>query len=524
MPYFDFHVHPTLKCMFSEADAKTSPWVDIDVKKIPWLLRWCTEFEYILGSQADLRMLNKNKADLIVVAIFVPERGMTENDLILKEAQTKLQVYLNPERLKKMNDGTLKPYPDLVNEDLDVLLNAQRFGITDKQVVALTKDVVFDENDASKIFVVFSVEGLHSLSPTLDKTKINKQTILDNLDELRAKYPIILINITHLEQYPFINQAYGIQFVSNDDFKPTGNRYSQDGIDNVKHCYENNIIVDLKHQSLATRRMLIEDIRKRAEFQNILQPLVCTHAGFTGLSYNDIPDYIGYQKIRRKKYSYLLWGKPRLYHMHDLTMAFNPSSINLYDEDIKAIIESGGMIGLNMDKRILGYSEAENRTPTADELAFEEEYISNDEKDVYLTKRYLGKKMTDSYCITTLEVLQGGDVNPQLGFYHLCHFMQHVLHFIKIAGQTADVNKALTQICIGSDFDGIINPVWCCASVNDLDSFKNQFIQYFPDFAKQNKDRVTLPAGFDVKQFADDLFFNNGKNFVMGRLKILYGS
>ena len=34
MPYFDFHVHPTLKCMFSEANAKTSPWVDIDVKKI----------------------------------------------------------------------------------------------------------------------------------------------------------------------------------------------------------------------------------------------------------------------------------------------------------------------------------------------------------------------------------------------------------------------------------------------------------------------------------------------------------
>ena len=65
MPYFDFHVHPTLKCMFSEADAKTSPWIDIHVKKISWILRWCTEFEYILGSQADLSMLNKNKADLI---------------------------------------------------------------------------------------------------------------------------------------------------------------------------------------------------------------------------------------------------------------------------------------------------------------------------------------------------------------------------------------------------------------------------------------------------------------------------
>ncbi len=95
MPYFDFHVHPTLKCMFSEANAKTSPWVDIDVKKISWILRWCTDFEYILGSQADLRMLNESKADLICAAIFVPERGMTNNSLILQQAKGTLYPYLN---------------------------------------------------------------------------------------------------------------------------------------------------------------------------------------------------------------------------------------------------------------------------------------------------------------------------------------------------------------------------------------------------------------------------------------------
>ena len=162
--------------MFSEADAKTSPWIDIDVKKISWILRWCTEFEYILGSQADLSMLNKNKADLIVAAIFVPERGMTNNSLILQQAKGTLHAYLNYNRLQKINDETLKPYPDLVNEDLDVLFNAARFGITDKQVVALTKDVVFNPDDTSKTYVVFSVEGLHSLSPTMDKTKIDCET------------------------------------------------------------------------------------------------------------------------------------------------------------------------------------------------------------------------------------------------------------------------------------------------------------------------------------------------------------
>ncbi len=194
----------------------------------------------------------------------------------------------------------------------------------------------------------------------------------------------------------------------------------------------------------------------------------------------------------------------------------------MFDEDILAVINSGGIIGLNMDKRILGYTEADGRTASLDELAFEEEYISNAERDVYLTKHEIGSKLTDSFCITTQEVLQGGVVNPALAYYHLCHFMQHVLHFIKIAQQTSDVDKALTQICIGSDFDGIINPVWCCDSVMSFDDFKKQFTDNFLDFAKDNKDTVTLPASFDINKFADQLFFENGKNFVLNRLKIIY--
>jgi microsomal dipeptidase-like Zn-dependent dipeptidase len=524
MSFFDFHLHPTLQCMFSEADSKTSPWIDIDVKKIPWFLRWCTEFEYILGSQADLRMLNESKADLLCVAVFVPERGMTTNSLILKQAQGTLSAYLNPKRLDKINNETLKPYPDLVNEDLDVLFNPARFGVTDKQIVALTKGVPFDPDDPSKTYVVFSVEGLHSLSPTMDKTKLDRVTILNNLDELRSKIPIISINITHLEQYRFVNHAYGIQFVADEDFRPTGNRISDDGLAIIRHCYENDIMIDIKHMSLATRRMLIEQVRTLQDFQNILQPLICTHAGFTGLSYKDIPDYLTTQKVSGKDYRYLLWGKPRIYGMLDFMTAFNPSSINLYDEDILAVIQSGGMIGISLDKRILGYSEADSRPAEINELTFEEEYISNAETDVFFTRKVVGKKMTEDFCITSQEVLQGGVVNPALGYYHLCHFMQHVLHFIKIASQTPDINKALTQICIGSDFDGIINPVWCCPSVSDFGAFKNEFIKNFMSFAHSNRDLVQLPAGFDVNKFADQLFFENGKNFIMRRLQLIHNS
>jgi hypothetical protein len=42
-------------------------------------------------------------------------------------------------------------------------------------------------------------------------------------------------------------------------------------------------------------------------------------------------------------------------------------------------------------------------------------------------------------------------------------------------------------------------------------------------FAHANRHEVSLPAGFDINKFADQLFFENGKNFVLNRLKILYG-
>ena len=523
MAFFDFHVHPTLKCMFSEKDSKTSPWVDIDVTAIPWVLRWCTEFEYILESQANPRQLNAVGADLICIALFVPERGITNSSLVLKQANGTLHSYLNPARLAKINDGTLKPFPDLIDEDLEILTHPEKFGILNKKVIPLTRGVTFNEHDANALYVVFSVEGCHTLSSTTDRNKINKNEVLQNLDILSARIPILSLNITHLEQYDFCNHAYGIQVVSDEAFIPTGNRISADGLDIVKHCFKKKIMIDIKHQSLAARRMLIEDILNRPEFTAIKQPLVSSHVGFTGLSYNDIPDYLDFSTMTGKKYGHIEWGKPKIYGMLDFMTAFNPSSINLYDEDILAVLNSGGIIGLSLDKRILGYSEADSRTASLDELAFEEEYISLSEKNVFLTKPVIGSKMNDGNCITTQEVLQGGYVNPQLSFYHLCHFMSHILHLVKVATENNyDVNSALKQICVGSDFDGFINPVFCCETSLALNTFKKDFVDTFLSYADANRSLVTLPDNFNVHEFADQLFFTNGREFVMGRLTEIY--
>jgi microsomal dipeptidase-like Zn-dependent dipeptidase len=522
MPYFDFHVHPTLKSMFSEKDSKTNPWEDLDVKKIPWVIRWCSEFQYILDSQSNPRQLIESGCNIVVVALTAPERSVTSANLLLQQSKGTLSRYLDPDQLALINHPNADPFALIMEDVEEVLLKPERFGITNKKVVLLKNGVQYNQFDESAVYVVFSIEGCHSLANTFDSAKITAKGVLENLDNiLKVRgYPVISVNLTHFEQYSFCSHAYGILFFNNDAFMPKLKEINEEGITLVKACYERKVLIDVKHMSLGSRRFLTEQLRRRQDFININQPIICTHAGFTGLSLKDIPDYIQYQVIKNRDYDYILWNKPRGYEWNVAT-AFNPSSINLYDEEIISILESDGIIGLSLDKRILGYS----RPPedgAMNELAYEEQYISKKEKEYFLTKKVLGRKMDDFSCITSVEVLAGGDVNPALGAYHLCHFMAHLLHFIKVTQAAAyDWEMASTQICIGSDFDGMINPIWCCPSVNYLGEFKKDFIKKFPAFAMTNQHKVKLPGGFDIYGFANQLFFENGKNFVLERVRVM---
>ncbi len=204
--------------------------------------------------------------------------------------------------------------------------------------------------------------------------------------------------------------------------------------------------------------------------------------------------------------------------------AFNASSINLYDEDIMAILASGGMIGFSLDKRILGYQEFEQETNGRDDFPLETEYISNQEENIFLgdgNVQISGAFTEDSANVMTWDELEsGGVVDPALSEYHLKHFMAHVVHVMVVAQKNNyDVMAALQQLCLGSDYDGLINPVWFCETAVSLQDFKVQFESNFVRFA--NNSDVPLPNGFDINTFSNQLFFENGKNFVLNRLDVL---
>jgi microsomal dipeptidase-like Zn-dependent dipeptidase len=517
MPFFDFHIHPALKSLFSGGTAQNgytalSPWTSIDQSKIPFLLKWCTDFQYILATQGNLEQLVDTGVNLICLALYMPEQAMLQASLIQDATKGPLKVYLEANRINELLSGN--PFQILMNEQWVTLTNASVFGITNKGLKPLNDPKDYNVNDTNTIQAVFSVEGCHTLSSKLLTFDVND--ILGNLDQLSTKAKVISLNLTHMQQSPICNHAFGMQFLGDDSFKPTGYGIGASGLQVIQHCYQNRIMIDLKHMSLGARQELYA-LRQSAEYTPIVQPLICTHAGFTGISWKDINKYVFQDRPFSKGYSMLWQGKP-VGHGSAPRPSFNASSINLYDEDIIAVLQSGGMIGLSMDQRILGFQEYEEETNGRDPFPLETEYISNQERGVFYGDGQveLGAAFENEGVLGWGEIAQAGIVGQDLSFYHLKHVFNHVVHLLHVASAANyDISLALTQICIGSDFDGLIDPISPCMTTPQLPDFKASFIKYFPTFAAQAN--IGLPQGLSINQFADNLFFNNGKNFTFQR-------
>ena len=248
-------------------------------------------------------------------------------------------------------------------------------------------------------------------------------------------------------------------------------------------------------------------------------PVICTHAGLTGISWNDIHRFVGRRPwVRSSDHVVRLkYGKPMKYGK-GLRPAFNMVSLNLFDEDVLFILESGGLIGLSLDKRILGFSQYENPTNSRESFPFNTEYVSDREIGEFVQSgQVLGGAIAGGECQTWNNLKDGGLTDPMLSEFHLQYFMQQICHIVVVAqNHHYSVTKALKQICLGSDFDGIINPIWSCDSTDELEHFKIQFRNQFEKFCQDSA--VALPGNFSIQSFSDNLFYENGKNFVLNRL------
>jgi microsomal dipeptidase-like Zn-dependent dipeptidase len=514
MPFFDFHCHPGIKPTFSDQATAVSPWVCIDAKLAIFKnveISINPLFNEVLNSQSCLSQLYNGNVKLFGIALHSPEANMAKGLLEKKLVNKGAISLISRNRLQLIKDGN--HYFQFMNEDLSRLINsAAPSELNGAKFKMIESSADFNENSADTIYGFLIVEGLHCFFD--DQSVTNAKAIFtNNFENFTDANTVLAINICHIQQNPFCNHAYGIQFINSRYFFPVGNGITTWGREVINRMIQKKILIDVKHMSLWSRwqlySMLDPDNSKK-----YISPIICTHAGLTGQSVSDRVKYLLRTPEDVGEVYEVCYLKPKSPYIEGVY--FNCSSINLYNEDIEAILLSGGLIGLSFDQRILGFTDENvlRNVTTPHDL----EYISELEAGFFLGPNPSSlPAWTDDDKIWTSQDFENLDpaFNKEL---HPLFFLNQVIHILVIAknNELIDMKQAMKQICLGSDYDGLINAVDHCKQADKLNNFKDIAFEKMPRLLRKAK---LDKEGIDVPTLIENIFYNNGRDFVLNRLR-----
>lgn len=522
MPYFDLHCHPALKTLFQlQNGSQESAWKDISPAD--------GILGNILESQASLNMLTKNKnVPLICITLHPPEIGMIDQILIKLASKFGYPKLLNEDRLDEMisQECSYQMTFEQEQQNLMALPKDESGNVIPKKIKFLRVGETFDSTIPGTLQVIFNVEGGHTFYDQKNRIK-DINAVLRNLDTFLAKkFKTLYLTPTHLTPNEFITHAYGNKILSKGRLLPKGIGITPYGKALIDHAYNCGLIIDIKHMSLVSRRMFYE-YRKR---NNITTPIIASHVGFNGNYWKFFKDDILVQKKKSYGYKATITPLPGVIP----GTSFYPLTINMYNEDLREILASDGLIGISLDLRILGGKVKEHID--------EKEFFSTEEFELLMGTEPSQQiiKLTQNLEEGTIdngntkidaineegeekeeivaarveleEMTLSSSDQPQSENYnkHLRLVINHILHLYKFT-KDEGLPSPWNHICIGSDFDGLVEAVDCCRNATEYAPFAEAL--------KSELARIVL-QGFEYDlelspaEIIDKIMFSNALAFV----------
>ncbi|WP_142683977.1 membrane dipeptidase [Chitinophaga polysaccharea] len=348
-------------------------------------------------------------------------------------------------------------------------------------------------NDNQQRYLIFSIEGGHNLSDVpirgsaLSRTpELNLKDIQDN-----SEMDFISINLCHLSYIPEqplggfaqgLNKQAQIAFSSEDFMPKAGLGLTQLGKKVVRQALlheKRPVLIDLKHMSVYTRFHYYryrESLINEAPAVSRL-PIITSHTGFTFTSLNN---YLTKKQFRsttgQQDGAFVCIVEPdnrKIGKTNDSInsgLYGNPWTINLFDEEIIEIMSSRGMIGISLDQRILG---AEKMIDSSRPEYFDPEYIAKEEWEKLFRDGQLpgAEKLFDFLSI------------PSRAERHLMLLCLHIIYAVRVGNAGIGWEPGTSpwdHICIGSDFDGLINPINRMDNVLKLSDLAAGLKKYLP--------------------------------------------
>ncbi|MBN2173619.1 MAG: hypothetical protein JW731_05785 [Bacteroidales bacterium] len=320
---------------------------------------------------------------------------------------------------------------------------------------------IIEEN---KTAFVLSIEGsnvFNSHEPVAN--------VLKKLEQVKDwEEPILFITFCH-HFYNFLaGQAHSLPDVANilvDQKKGLDEGFTNTGWDVIRYLLsldkDNNykpqdlkrrILIDVKHMNAISRSEFYREIIVPCLEKGDKIPVLASHVAYSGRE--TLMDMI--TDMGNEKDGFLAEKNGHI---------FNAWNINVCDEDILTVFKTGGLIGINFDQRVLGLSK---------------EDFNNEEKH--------------AFCI----------------WQNMKACMMAVLNSTE--NNLPPKENAVNMICIGTDFDGYIDPVNKYPTVLEFDQFRKDLIQVIAN--DPDKDKLLFNK-YTPEDLVDKICFGNAYDFVV---------
>jgi hypothetical protein len=487
--FADLHCHPTMHQYAydkSERKRKNNLWCDNPPKERQ---RKSAYPEYF---QSSMPALARGNVKLIVAALYPLEQSWVSPELIGSGVFTdivasKIVSHLPIKYINEVQSPSFNYFEALKNEYAFLKEDSHKpFKFEGKDwcyAVARNGNEVKELlNKENTIVIVPSVEGAHSLfSGNAIELIDNKKTahdMLRNITEIKKwNHPPLYITLAHhfynglsghTRSIPdgvaslLLDQQVGL----NEPVNAAGEQVI-DCLLGINE-YENNgprILIDTKHMSIAARIWYYQKITKynqgRPKKERI--PIVASHMGYgshpTMLASITTPDTYS------KKYK-------------ESTL-FNPWSINLSDEEIGIIAHSNGLIGLNLDQRILSGNKVIEQ---ADDFS---------KSDIKHNRHNVVEFWGNQFALNLLGIIKAIVNNNTLA------------KSIK--------SRAWDFVSLGTDFDGMINPIDSCIVSDEFIKLRDVLEEKLPEM----EDFESFNQGLSVQNILDKVMYENVYRFVI---------
>ena len=463
-PIIDIHVHSTLKPYGNSFYANANP-RNINDSSCLWFRDnfnlMDNFYENIIGisryRQSDFSTLTNSQHKIICVSLYPIERSFFDvQKPLLKNFENYIAQFaslLGKNRIENIKNENFNYYQDFLNEYKFLLeLNNQiPTGGNKKYLVSNSK---IDLDNEVSLCVIPTVEGCHFFCEGNDTSNLTNWNNLDINVKAVKNLPVPIFFVTFAHHFynglcthakslfdasgQLLDQKYGMRdynFTPNDVLPPISTTGKQ--LIDLLLSQENGkrILIDIKHMSKEARTEYY-NILNSEKYKNENIPIICSHGAIAIL-----------EKLE----------------------------INLeLETDVLQIYKSSGLIGIEMDQRILGYNK--NRFSKWFGNIFRKK-----DKKAYLEAAYFWEQIR---LIAEFSFINGFSQNPW------------------------------QCICLGSDYDGVINPLNSYRDSSTMTILYNNLIIYLDDYWSKNS---VIPKNHNGKDSQDVIYrimYKNAYEFI----------